>query len=220
MASIGWFLPALHVIGFTVNLGSALFWWGLCNIAVCIFMIVYAKRGKLRHRDRMLGMISWTGDECVLDIGTGRGLLMIGAAKKLTTGKAYGIDIWNAEDLSDNSVQNALKNAEAEGVKDKVEIRNEDARKMSFADGAFDVVFSNLCLHNIYDPEGRAQACREIARVLKPGATALISDFRHTKDYARMLEQTGLRVSLSLPYLLDTFPPLRIIKAVKPKGNF
>ena len=56
----------------------------------------------------------------------------------------------------------------------------------------------------------------EIARILKPGGTALISDFRHTKEYARALHQAGLTVTRSRPYLLDTFPPLRIVQAVKP----
>ncbi|MCM3875583.1 MAG: class I SAM-dependent methyltransferase, partial [Thermoanaerobaculia bacterium] len=43
-------------------------------------MILYAEVGKFRHRDRMLAMIPWTGAESVLDVGTGRGLLAIGAA--------------------------------------------------------------------------------------------------------------------------------------------
>ena len=50
-------------------------------------MILYAEVGKFRHRDRMLAMIRWTGAENVLDVGTGRGLLAIGAAKRLTTGR-------------------------------------------------------------------------------------------------------------------------------------
>jgi arsenite methyltransferase len=39
----------------------------------------------------MLNIISWTGNEQVLDIGTGKGLLMIGAAKRLITGKSTGL---------------------------------------------------------------------------------------------------------------------------------
>ena len=67
-----------------------------------LLMILHAKWGKFRHRDRMLAMIPWKGDETVLDVGTGRGLLMIGAAKRLSTGQALGIDIWSAKDLSGN----------------------------------------------------------------------------------------------------------------------
>src|SRR5215813_8441659 len=114
-----------------------------------LLMLLYIKHGKFRHRERMLSLISWKGSETVLDVGTGRGLLMIGAAKRLTTGKSIGIDVWNSADLSDNRAERTLRNAELEGVSARIEVRNEDAASMSFADAAFDVVLSNLCLHNI-----------------------------------------------------------------------
>ncbi|MEP6901485.1 MAG: class I SAM-dependent methyltransferase [Actinomycetota bacterium] len=180
-----------------------------------LLMVLYAKFGKYRHRDRMLKMISWRGDEQVLDIGTGRGLLMIGAAKKLNSGKSYGIDIWNAEDLSGNKLENTLQNAELEGVSDKIEVKNEDAREMSFADASFDVVLSNLCLHNIPAEEDRKKACREIVRILKPDGIALISDFQSTKLYEEAFKESGLKTVRSAPYFFDTFPPLRIVKAQK-----
>ena len=62
-------------------------------------MVVYSKFMKFRHRDNMLGMVNWRGDERVLDVGTGAGLLLIGAAKKLNTGKATGVDVWSTVDL-------------------------------------------------------------------------------------------------------------------------
>ncbi len=92
-----------------------------------VLMIGYVKWGKFRHRNRMLSLVPWTGSEMVLDVGTGRGLLMIGAAKKLTTGKSVGIDIWSAKDLTGNHPENTLRNAELEGVSAKVDVRSEDA---------------------------------------------------------------------------------------------
>lgn len=182
-----------------------------------ILMLVYAKVGKFRHRDRMLAKVSWAGDENVLDIGTGRGLLLIGAAKCLTSGEATGIDIWNAEDLSGNSPQALIENIVLEDVGGKVDFKSEDARQMSFADATFDVVLSNLCLHNIYRKEGRAQACREIARVLKPGGVAVISDFKHMREYAAAFGACGLNVELCPLDWAGTFPPLRILVARKPR---
>ena len=67
-----------------------------------IAMFAYGLKGKYRTRDLMLSKIKWTGNENVLDIGTGQGLLMNGAAKHLTTGKSTGVDIWSSKDLSDN----------------------------------------------------------------------------------------------------------------------
>jgi ubiquinone/menaquinone biosynthesis C-methylase UbiE len=135
--------------------------------------------------------VPWRGDEAVLDVGCGRGLLLIGAAKRLTTGKATGIDLWQGEDLAGNSPQATLANAEAEGVADRVEIQTGDARKLPFADASFDVVVSNAALHNIYKGEERRGAVREIARVLKPGGRFIIADIRNLAEYATVLQAEG-----------------------------
>lgn len=190
---------------------------GVILVAEGLAMLAYSKVGKFRHRDRMLTKIDWRGDEQVLDVGTGRGVLLIAAAKRLRTGKAVGIDIWSTKDLSANAMDATYANADLEGVRDRVELKTEDASRMTFADNTFDVVVSNLCLHNIEDANGRDNACREIARVLKPGGIALISDFKNTAAYSRAFSAAGARVERSGLYLLDTFPPLRIVTARKPR---
>src|SRR5690349_15051392 len=45
-------------------------------------MLWASKIGKLRLRDRVLDEIRWRGDEHVLDLGCGHGLMLIGAAKR------------------------------------------------------------------------------------------------------------------------------------------
>src|SRR5580700_4692983 len=87
------------------------------GIILILLMAFYVKVEKFRHRDRMLNLVTWRGDEQVLDIGTGRGLLMIGAAKRLATGKSIGIDIWREQDLTGNTRTAAMRNAEIEGVR-------------------------------------------------------------------------------------------------------
>jgi SAM-dependent methyltransferase len=176
-----------------------------------LWMLYYSKIGKYGHRDRMLGKISWHGDERVLDVGTRRGLLLIGAAKHLTTGRAAGIDIWQSKDLSGNARERTEENIRAEDVWDRCELHNEPAQQMSFPSESFDVVVSNQCLHNIPSEAARDKACSELVRVLKPGGQMVISDFMHSGRYAKLFREAGLTVQID-----GWFPPSRIIHAVKP----
>ena len=208
------FVPPVTVRGATFIFRPMFRNTGIGCIAGGLLMVVYSKFMKFRHRDKMLEMVNWRGDEHVLDVGTGAGLLLIEAAKKLKTGKATGVDVWSTVDLSGNTRERTLRNAEIEGVKEKVEVLSGDATAMKFADETFDVVVSNLVIHNIPTRDGRDKACWEIARVLRPGGVAIISDFVKTRQYQAEFEKAGLKISESR-WSWGTFPPLRVIKATK-----
>jgi ubiquinone/menaquinone biosynthesis C-methylase UbiE len=154
-------------------------------------MVWSSRVGKVRERERLLDALPWTGAESVLDVGCGRGLMLIGAAKRLKSGRAVGVDIWQAEDLSGNRPDATLENARLEGVADRVEVKTADMRKLPFEAAAFDAVVSSKAIHNVYSAAGRAEAIREIARVLKPGGRALIDDIRHGSEYAAELARAG-----------------------------
>ena len=208
------FLPSVKIGSVTPLLSPMFLNTGLGCITGGVLMLVYSKFMEFHHRDRMLDMVTWRGDEQALDVGTGAGLLLIGVAKKLTTGKATGIDIWSLVDLSGNARARTVRNAELEGVAEKVEVLDGDATAMKFADGTFDVVVSNLVIHNIPTREGRDKACREIARVLKPGGMAVISDFVKTREYQTEFKKAGMK-TLERRWSWGTFPPLRVIRAAK-----
>ena len=194
--------------GFWITGVSFLFFGGL--------MLLYSLRGKFRHRDRILALAKLRGDEDVLDVGTGRGLLLVGAAKKLVTGHGVGLDIWKTSDLSGNAREKTQAVLEQEGVADRCRLLERPAQDSGLPDASFDVIVSNLCLHNISAREERDAACREIARMLKPGGAAVISDFKNTGQYAKVFQAAGLTVRRSY-HPWDTFPPLTIVEAQKPK---
>jgi len=165
---------------------------GLSCGAMGVWMIYDSKIGKVREREHYLDRIAWRGDERVLDVGCGLGLFLIGAAKRLKTGRAVGIDVWHAEDLSGNRPAGTLDNAMIEGEAEKVKVLTADARNLPFEDASFNVVLSSMALHNIYDAGERQAAVREIARVLESGGRLLILDVRHITQYAATLCDAGV----------------------------
>jgi ubiquinone/menaquinone biosynthesis C-methylase UbiE len=183
-----------------------------------IIMTWGSRVGKLQLRDRVLAGIPWRGDEQVLDVGCGHGLMAIGAAKHLTSGKAVGIDIWQTEDQAGNSAEATRANVECEGVTGRVELRDADARALPFADGSFDVILSSWALHNIYDQAERQKAVREICRVLKPGGRVAVTDIRHASEYVREFLDAGLvNVRRSWPNFLFVTPTTTVFAQKKTK---
>lgn len=213
--------PVLHLGRVDLAARPSFFWTGGCFLVSGLLFLLYVKVGKFRHRDFMLGLHRWSGAERVLDVGCGRGLLLVGVAKRLATlgGKSTvtGIDVWSNEDMGGNSPAATERNLELEGITGRCALVTASAAEMPFADGSFDVVVSNLCLHNLYDRELRQRAVREIARVLRPGGVALLSDYKLTGEYARWLTEMGFAVTRRWGSVVTTFPPLRVVVARKPE---
>jgi arsenite methyltransferase len=217
---IGIFAPPLIRLG-PVALPSRSFYWPAgFLIGEGLLFLLYVKFGKFRHRDFMLSLHAWQGDENVLDVGCGRGLLLAGAAKRIAslrgTGHVTGIDVWSNVDMGGNSAAATQRNLDLEGVSSRCTLVSEPVQDMSFPDATFDVILSNLCIHNIYDAPTRRKALAQIVRVLKPGGVALISDYKRTGEYAEAFRTSGLMVEKRHGSFLTTFPPLTIVVARKP----
>lgn len=200
---------AALVVGFGVI-------WGVCGLGAAALMILSSKRGKLKERDRILDSIPWRGDERVLDAGCGRGLMLIGAAKRLTSGKAVGVDVWREKDTSGNGLEAALANARAEGVEERVEILEGDLRELPFEPRSFDVILSSLAIHNIHERKERAAAVRGLTKVLKPGGRMVILDIWDTGEYVAALREAGMREVSRSGLRFSIFPPARLVTARKP----
>ena len=118
--------------------------------------------------------------------------------------------------MGGNSEAATLHNLQLEGIASRCTLVSAGAQEMPFPDANFDVIVSNLCLHNIYDRPTRLKAIHQIARVLKPGGIALLSDYKLTGEYAAELRKLGFNVERRWGSWLTTFPPLRIVIARKP----
>jgi ubiquinone/menaquinone biosynthesis C-methylase UbiE len=112
------------------------------------------------------------------------------AARRLPGGRAVGADLWRRRDQSGNSRAAAERNAVAEGVSERVDIVDADARDLPFPFASFDVVVSSLTIHNIPVAQGRGLALQEAMRVLRPGGRMRIVD-EGADQYAVVLKDAG-----------------------------
>ncbi len=150
-------------------------------------------RGKFAAWRALLGAQAWRGDEQVLDLGCGRGAILLMVAEHIPRGCATGVDIWSNKDQSGNAMDATLHNARAEGVAERIELKTADMRELPFADASFDLVVSNVAIHNIGDPAGRDRAIEEAWRVLRPGGKLLIADIWKSRQYQKRLAALGIR---------------------------
>jgi arsenite methyltransferase len=175
--------------------GRTLFGPGVAVVAVLLVGVGisvrrFSRRGKFEVWAHLLTRIGLRGDERVLDLGCGRGAVLLTAAKLVPRGSAVGVDIWRS-DQTGNSPDATLANADAEGVADRVELHTADMTDLAFPDDSFDLVVSNLAVHNLPDNHARQLAIVEAVRVLRPGGHVAIADLGFTRQYATWLQECG-----------------------------
>ncbi|BBY22820.1 hypothetical protein MSTO_30250 [Mycobacterium stomatepiae] len=117
LASAGVALARGHRLAAALGAASAV------EVLATAASYIYAtRRGKFVVWDRILDELRLRGDETVLDLGCGRGAVLLAAAKRVPQGRAIGVDLWRA-DQTENSQQATLSNADLESVADRVEVR-------------------------------------------------------------------------------------------------
>ena len=110
------------------------------------------------------------GGAQVLEVGCGPGHLSIRLARQ------HGLDVTGL-DLDPAMIARARANADRPGNSDqrRPSFVLGDVAALAFPNGSFDLVVSTLSMHHWADPTA---GLTEIGRVLRPGARALVWDFR------------------------------------------
>jgi arsenite methyltransferase len=207
----GWFgRPAGAVARWLLTAYAAVCWGMWC------WSVYGTVRGKRRLWVRLLDRLHLTGTERVLELGPGRGAVLVEAARRVPRGHAVGIDLWRTQDQTGNTPERLLANAAAAGVADRVRVITGDMRSLPFEAGSFDLVVASLALHNLPSGDQRT-AVEEAVRVLAPGGRIVVLDYRDTGHHADLLRTVGAREVVHSGRSWRLYPPVRVVQAKSPQ---
>lgn len=147
---------------------------------------------------RFIKALSLAGDlrgKRVLDVGSGRGELVIQSAMR--GAEAWGIDYAQAAVDIGNKALSTLD----VGIREHTHIQQMDVKALQFDDGFFDVVFMMDVVEHLY-PQELSAAFDELRRTIRPGGLLVM----HTSPnkifegvvyphYSRRINQAALKVS-------------------------
>jgi len=232
----------IYLFGFAgfVFLGLGFLFWvfavptGLFFLVAAYFVYVRhqfsLKGGKVQDRiwTLVLENLDWNGEGTALDIGCGNGALTVKLAKKHPKAQVKGIDCWGKRWEYSKSM--CERNAEIEGVSERVTFQKASAVALPFEDGYFDAAVSNFVFHEVSDAKDKRELIREALRVVKKGGKFSFQDellvkhlFGDIDDLVETIKSWGItRVEfvqtrdadfipqvLKLPFMLGTMGIIR-----------
>jgi len=200
------YMPAF--LGFVFS-GLAFIFWVFAVPAGLFFLVaayfVYARQqfslqgGKVQDRVWTLVLLNldWDGEGKALDIGCGNGALTIKLAKKHPKAQVTGIDYWGKR--WEYSKGMCERNAEIEGVSERVKFQKASAVALPFDDGYFDAAVSNFVFHEVSDAKDKREVIREALRVVKKGGKFSFQDeflmkqfYGETDDLVETIKSWGI----------------------------
>lgn len=190
-------------VGFLILVVDAALYWS-------------SRLGKAREMAKLVNSIPWGGEEVVLDLGCGRGLASVLAAKKLEDGFDIGVDVFSRARISGNDPGSVLANAYQEKVDSKVSAVRGAALQLPIADHSIDVVVSAVALHHLVPRRQRRELFGEMNRVLKDGGRVGILDAGNGNEYSSFLRELGLTDVRMHRLRFSSFPPFHVVIARKP----
>jgi ubiquinone/menaquinone biosynthesis C-methylase UbiE len=192
-----------------VFLGLGFLFWVLAVPAVLFFLVaayfVYARYqfslqgGKVQDRvwTLVLENLDWNGEGKALDIGCGNGALTIKLAEKHPKAQVTGIDYWGKR--WEYSKTMCERNADIEGVNERVAFQKASAAALPFDDGYFDAAVSNFVFHEVSDTKDKRELIREALRVIKKGGKFSFQDeflvkqfYGNPKDLVETIKSWGI----------------------------
>jgi ubiquinone/menaquinone biosynthesis C-methylase UbiE len=156
-------------------------------------------------RDRLRDEAAPAGDERVLDLGAGTGLLTLALAPHVASVTAL--------DISAAMLDRLDAHAMTEGVTN-VELVTADMRSLPFDDETFDLVVSNYAFHHLAD-SAKELAASEARRVLRPGGRFVLCDMM----FSLSLQRRDRRLLLAKLRAIAARGPAGVLRIMRNAGR-
>jgi SAM-dependent methyltransferase len=122
----------------------------------------------------VLDHLASDGQGRALDIGTGNAALAVRLAKRYPSLHVTGIDCWGSN--WEYAQSRCERNAQLEGIGERVTFQKASAAALPFADASFDHVVSHFVFHEVSELPDKREVIREALRVLREGGTFAFQD--------------------------------------------
>ena len=197
---------ALSIPFFALSLVFPLFVVGAIPFLLSFAYFAYARYmfsqrgGNLQAliRNLVVEHLDWGGEGKALDIGCGNAPLAIELAKRYPSAHVTGIDYWGG--MWEYSKTVCERNAEIEGVANRVTFQKASASALPFDDESFDAAVSNLVFHEVGDVKDKRELIKEALRVVKTGGAFAFQDlfllkrhFGEVDDLVAMIKSWGIK---------------------------
>jgi ubiquinone/menaquinone biosynthesis C-methylase UbiE len=198
---------------------SAVFIFAMSTFLFPLYSYIMFSQNGGRFQEKIYNLIIENlgdpADGCVLDIGSGNGVLAVSLAQRYPNAEVIGIDYWSKDWEYSRSV--CEKNASIAGVDSRVHFQKGDAAQLEFPSESFDGAISNLTFHEVRSVPDKKLVLLEALRVIKPGGRFVFVDyFYEQKNYGidpefeqflkdlhlTGIERKSLRDLIVLPVLL------------------
>lgn len=154
-------------------------WWPVAFLALLLgaaFFVGNSIMRSFRSRDHVvLPMVDLlqSDQDVVLDAGCGSGRTSIALGRVLRNGRVVAVDRFDADYIDNGGRALLERNLRTAGLTERVRIETADLAALPFGNESFDSAVST----NVFDHLGRhkAQALREVFRVLRPGGRFLMA---------------------------------------------
>ena len=168
----------------------------LCALALimAVYMLICHEtfafgKGNMMARvhEHLVEHLDWNGKGRLLDIGCGAAGLTVRCAKAFPKAQITAMDYWGVE--WNYAKEQCEKNAQIEGVADRITFQKGDAAKLDFPDETFDAAVSNFVFHEVRTAKDKRDVVKEALRVVKKGGAFSFQDMFSQKALYGDMEQ-------------------------------